>query len=377
MLFAYSFERSEVDEINHAVCAFLRLLVSGSRAGKGFNVRQCCIEPLRSRVSASRSLREKIRSFYVEFLALGGAEQQSVYKAFLLNNQVARQLSGAAQRVCLSDLPPSIRAPVADLFKELYTTAPTPSQWKQHWKSFYGRVSTKVCPFCGIERLNNPALVKQDYDHVLCQKVYPFASINCRNLVPAGTECNRIFKHEQDIIFDAGARRMAYNPFRDHGQVITIDLTGSKKPAPGDDTGTWQVKVLPDCEEVRTWTAVFKLTTRYAKNVFEQDYSTWRDEFVSWALKNTSPERKWTVAEIREQMSAYAATFDNNRLRDLRFLKQALFKFLVNENDETFFAALSRQFESENTNRRKAVDWTSLGAVSAPTIEMHAAEDPP
>lgn len=355
MLFAYTFKRSTLDEINDSVCAFLRLLVGGSRAGKAFTVAKCCSEPLRSRAASSAVLRSKLRTFYVAYLALPVPDQQAVYRAFILTNQIARQLAGTAQRYCLSDLPLAIQQPTSELFKELYGTAPTPLQWKAHWAEFYNRTAIKVCPFCGIERLNHPILVKQDYDHILCKKVYPFSAVNCRNLVPAGTECNRIFKHEQDVIFSAGARRRAFNPFRDHGAVISVDLTGSKKPDPGLENGVWSVKMLPDSEEVRTWAHVFKLSTRYAKNVFEQDYATWRDDFVSWSVRNCPVGHVWVVANVRATMQAYCGALENNRLHDARFLKHALFKFLLDENDPAFFAALTRQMESEQTKRQQAV----------------------
>jgi hypothetical protein len=354
MLFSFPFLPAPLGRLHGSVCAFVRLLMSGARDGRNFDARTCCPGELKDRVKASAELRGKLKTFYNAFLALGPADRSKVYRAFVATNQIARQLAGTAERFTVDDLPEAIRVPSRELFAVLYSTGFSRAKCHEHWALMHAALPIKVCPFCGLERLHNPSLLKQDYDHVLCQRLYPFPSTNLRNLVPTGVECNRIFKHETDVIFDAGVRRLALYPFRDYAQTITVDLTGSTRPNPGVAEGQWLVRVLPDTQEIQTWVKVFKLIDRYAKDVFTEEYTTWREDFLIWARPQVAPPAQWTVPMVHERMTAYLATFGHNRFNDMRFLKQALFRFLLTENSPELFAAMARQLNSENSNRGTA-----------------------
>lgn len=351
MLFSFPFLPGQLGRFHYSVCAFIRLLLSGSRDGKKFDFRTCCPGELKERAKASTDLRDKLTKFYNEFLELGQSDRRKIYRVFVATNQIARQLAGTSERFTIDDLPEAIRQPTRELFATLYSIGLSRTKCREHWAVMHAALPIKVCPFCGLERLHNPSLFKQDYDHVLCQRLYPFPSTNLRNLVPAGVECNRIFKHETDVIFDAGVRRSALYPFREYPQTISVDLTGSVRPSPGGAEGQWHVRILPDTQEVQTWVKVFKLIDRYAKEVFTDEYTTWREDFLIWARPQLAPPTQWTAVMVNERMTAYLSTFEHNRFNDMRFLKQALFKFLLAENSPELFAAMARQLNSENASR--------------------------
>jgi hypothetical protein len=317
-----------------------------------FNIEDCCTSELLERARASDILRQKLKAFYDLWFGLDAAERHQVRRAFIHMNRVPQQVSGNAPRITIEDLPERIRAVVQDLFVYLYENALTKTKVRSHWEQFYIQLQVKVCPFCGIEPLHHSQLYKQDYDHLLCKKIYPFASVNLRNLVPCGSDCNTHFKHDKDVIYNisSGQRRRAFFPFRDHGIVVSVMLTGSRIPDRDDDPGDWRITFQPDSEEVRTWVEVFELEARYRLEVFNTHYDRWREDFRDWIAPQTPPVSGWTAASIKHQMEAFAQTLSSDRFREKRFLKYALFRFLIDQDDQSFFAALAAQMNTAQNN---------------------------
>lgn len=333
-------------KLHVAVSVFIRRLYGGGLDPNDFDIEVCCTGELLSRARRSSALRERLRIFYQSWFELGDEQLKSVYRAFVTVNSVEAQLANSARRVALDDLPETIQEPTRSLFDHLYKQSLVKSQVKEHWRQFYENLPVRICPFCGIEMLHHPLLFKQDYDHVLCKAIYPFAAVNLRNLVPCGRDCNSIFKHEKDIIFTEAGRRRAFYPFRDYGVRIEVSLAGSQLPAHGGDPGRWNLQFAPDIEEVRTWVDVFELERRYELDVFAQYYARWIDDFTSWVASQPAPDAGWSIAAIRERMERYANILQSDELRDQRFLRYALFRFVLNEANDTVFAALAAKADS-------------------------------
>ena len=53
---------------------------------------------------------------------------------------------------------------------------------------------------------------REAYDHYLPKVLYPFNSINFRNLAPACHECNSTYKLGKDPAHNPAGRRKAFNP---------------------------------------------------------------------------------------------------------------------------------------------------------------------
>jgi hypothetical protein len=71
------------------------------------------------------------------------------------------------------------------------------------------------CPFCGIGNIKSPHHTKREaHNHYLPKALYPFNSINVRNLAPTCHECNSTYKLSKDPAHnDAKRRRKAFNPY--------------------------------------------------------------------------------------------------------------------------------------------------------------------
>ena len=352
MLFSYPFQKHPLSRLHNSVRAFIRQLHRGHLDPDNFDVDACCTGELRARAQAGEKLRKKLKVFYDAWFELNNAEQQQVRRAFVITNRIRDQLAGIAPRIPLEGLPEQIREPARDLFVHLYEKALTKARCKSHWEQFYQELPVKICPFCGVEMLHHPDLLKQDYDHVLCKRQYPFAAVNLLNLVPCGRDCNQVFKHEKDIIWDegTGVRRRAFYPFTDHRQEITVNLAGSQLPMADDALGVWQIAFQPDIEKVRTWIDVFELRDRYKLEILPSEYDQWREDFLDWVGPQPAPPAGWAATSIRDRMSAYFQTLVSEPYKDMRFLKNALFHFLIAEANDSFFAALATQLNRQPRN---------------------------
>ncbi len=90
-----------------------------------------------------------------------------------------------------------------------------------HYKSaFLTGNTTGKCPFCGITDMkgeDHP--YREAYDHYLPKVLYPFNSINLRNLAPACHECNSTYKNIKDPVLKNTVRRKAFYPYALSTQV--------------------------------------------------------------------------------------------------------------------------------------------------------------
>lgn len=347
MLYSYTYKRHIAEKLHGAVCRFMRRLrFKPSTPGTAFDHLRDCEGELQRRATSSDLLRDLLSEFHSAWWALNEEDKKATYRNFIVTNRIRRLLTGDIRRRTVFELPLPIQDITKRLFIHLYKNSLTKTKKSSHWELFYKRLKVKTCPFCGIETMRHSLLAKQDYDHLLCKASYPFASVNMRNLVPCGIECNRLFKHEQDLIFSDGKQRKAFYPYNDSKCTLQVDLKGSILPTKGGEAGEWCITFLPDQEEVKTWVTVFKLEARYKLDVFSTSYDAWRQEFVELVASQTTAPIEWTPDSIRQKMINYSQTLASNPLHENRFLKASLFAFLLNYTGPAYFEALTKQINN-------------------------------
>ncbi|MBX9964045.1 MAG: hypothetical protein K2Y35_13365 [Burkholderiales bacterium] len=195
-----------------------------------------------------------------------------------------------------------------------------------HYAAFVKVNDEGKCPFCGISDVFGVYHSKREaYDHYLPKALYPFNSINFRNLVPACHHCNSSYKTSKDPAFTvkdparSAHRRRVFYPYRTNAQKIEISVTVAhadfKALAPGDisiDFGPPEID-----EELDTWRDVYDIDERYkAKIVGKNDGKYWITQaFDEW------PARGGTVGEYVADLARQA---DVSPFADCNFLKRAL-----------------------------------------------------
>ncbi|BDU27226.1 hypothetical protein [Flavobacterium sp. GSB-24] len=117
------------------------------------------------------------------------------------------------------------------------------------------------CPVCGLIPQNTGGEKKEDYDHLLPYTIYPFSSINFKNLAPICVDCNSDYKEDKDVL-DNGGKKIFY--YYDHlHQGITID---AKLENEGEHTFSFNYSTIDDRrEEIESWNEIFDINTRYVK----------------------------------------------------------------------------------------------------------------
>lgn len=304
-------------------------------------------------LGSAPKLKKKFRTFFVEFCKLPTRQRIAVIKTFLTLSKVKNVLENKkvnALSLRLSKLPQGIRKPAKDLFDHMYPSTLNAfgdlnAHYKELYTDFYETRNLKSCPFCGIEELFPPHIRKQDYDHLLKQEDYVFASVNMRNLVPMGRDCNQVFKLRKDVLIgDKNKRRKFAYPY-DTFLPIKIELDGSYLPAHvKSSTGQWKIRFRPNNEFVKTWNDVFSVELRYRDMVLSRYYKDWIDQFVlSLQLDRIKMKDQ---RHLKALLNRRAALYLNQPLLDNGIVKGAFFKFLSKYDDKSFLRALMIRINS-------------------------------
>ncbi len=154
-----------------------------------------------------------------------------------------------------------------------------------HYQNFVQTNKAGKCPFCGINDLLGEYHSKREaYDHYLPKALYPFNSINFRNLVPACHHCNSSYKTSKDPAYTpkdparAVQRRAVFYPYKPAGQSIELQITllcsDIAKLTPDDII--LEFSPVAVTEEIETWKDVYGIEERYkAKFCAENDGKYW------------------------------------------------------------------------------------------------------
>lgn len=148
-----------------------------------------------------------------------------------------------------------------------------------HYQTFVQTNKAGKCPFCGIGDIKGDHHSKREaYDHYLPKALYPFNSINFRNLVPACHECNSTYKLSKDPSRNPAGRRKAFYPFAAAAQAIDIQVALQHSDIENLKPADVQMQFGPAAitEEIETWKDVYGIEERYkAKLCGENDGKYW------------------------------------------------------------------------------------------------------
>jgi hypothetical protein len=163
-----------------------------------------------------------------------------------------------------------------------------------HYQAFAASNKEGKCPFCGIGDIKGSHHSKREaYDHYLPKALYPFNSINFRNLAPACHECNSTYKLSKDPLHSSSGRRKAFNPYVDPVHVIQMQVTlhhsDIDKLTPADVGLHFGPTAIG--EEIDTWKDVYGIDERYrAKLCAENDGKYWLTQVLDeWQENGRHP----------------------------------------------------------------------------------------
>jgi hypothetical protein len=227
--------------------------------------------------------------------------------------QLARYADFAAQYKDLGEQ-------LASFFKGLYSQALldlTVLRQKigdidSHYKAFASTNALDKCPFCGLsDMLGENHTKREAYDHYLPKAIYPFNSINFKNLVPACHHCNSSYKGSKNLAYipkdptGGPVRRKVFYPFSALPHAIelqvTLDHADVEKLTPEDIGLTFGP--APITEQIETWKDVYGIEERYRAKLLSCDGKAWivavLDEW-RWHEASAGTDGKTPEAHLRD-----------------------------------------------------------------------------
>ena len=198
----------------------------------------------------------------------------------------------------------------------------------EHYDSFMKENNTGKCPYCGLNDLKSENHSKREaYDHYLPKDIYPFNSINFKNLAPICHECNSSYKLKKDPLHDkAKNRRKAFYSymFKDPGIKVEINIRNMDiaKLTPDDI----QLKITSEefAEEVQTWEDLFDIEERYKIKCSSRTAKYWYTQVIDEAQNyNVAPHD----AFLRVLKSAEKEPFE-----EINFLRKSFLDACENKN---------------------------------------------
>ncbi|AQG80596.1 hypothetical protein [Spirosoma montaniterrae] len=249
-------------------------------------------------IQSSKVLLRRFETIVPTYHQLTNAEQALVQEAFRNNNDIETICQCGCHPYKYNDLPSGIREPLKDLFMSLWEDY---SQFKKV-NSAYGTVKNHfdmfvshnhqdalLCPFCGINILQpSEGLYRDAYDHFIPKAVYPFNSVNFKNLLPICYVCNSNAKRAKDVPFDdTGAQRAITYPYKNQpDRYVEAHIQYESAYDQSDqtllsDTKTlWHVTLTESgsyTPEMDSWNAIYCIRKRYQDHIGQFERQWWKE----------------------------------------------------------------------------------------------------
>lgn len=256
---------------------------------------------------------------------LSQKNRDRVYKAFQEQNEIASLLANKSSCELINSLPATIRKPISDLFDDAFRLLTALKVRQSHYATICKGIPAHVCPFCGFEPLDGPGGPSEPMDHYLASSIYPFAGVNLKNLPFMGNKCNSRYKHDDDIILLAGARRTACYPY--NAPALKLDLTKSE-PFKGKDgeLPAWVIEFSPHSPEVDTWIEVFHIRERYIRDVLDLSFKRWIGTFQS-VCKRKNADLSDT-STLLHHLNEHVLDHEVDGFGNQAFIRAAMFRML-------------------------------------------------
>lgn len=238
----------------------------------------------------NKYLKDPITNIYTLFAKLSQADKDAIADGFTRNNDIEGICNGTVEPFRFADIEiidKDLAAALNDFFKSMYTNVLKQSAVKkecgdldEHYDSFETTNKTGKCPFCGLNDIKSPLVrVRDAYDHYLPKDIYPFNSVNFKNLVPACNTCNSSYKLANDPVFNKklNKKRRAFYPFAAAKpdiqiavQVKGLDFNDPRK----NDIGL-AIQSATHQEELDSWREVYGMDERYLDKCKSEDAKLW------------------------------------------------------------------------------------------------------
>lgn len=275
-------------------------------------------------------LKNRFADYAKALRALLPNERKRVFDALHAQNKLPELLNCECDCDRLTDLPASMHEPIKSLFEFTFSLLTELQIRHRAYEKLCDHIPALVCPFCGVERLDAPGAPQEDFDHYIPRKDYPFAAANLRNLPPMGGRCNTAYKGIQDPLRKKnGDRRRACDPYASTGVGVSLNSSEINDKTVGPIVAKWAIEFSPTDEKIETWDEIFHVRERWTRDVLDQrTFSQWLGDFRTFCL--TAGFQFAGDADIVRAVERFEQNVSGMGIRDLGFLKAAVFRFVAN-----------------------------------------------
>jgi hypothetical protein len=277
-----------------------------------------------------------VNAIFIEFKSLKRKERRQFHSEFRSNNDIRALCEG---RRVAARYPKNACAPlmekIKDFFSKLYSSGffdlkivrnAIGGDLRDHYRGFAKANAIPCCPFCGLQPMDTEHdPTREAYDHYLPSSIYPFNSVNLKNLAPACHKCNSQNKQAGDpLLSDGGNARRAFYPYAATHPAIAVSLRflgiGEIPKLPGDLEVTLHAVGYED--QLDTWDSLYKIKQRYAaKSCGAVGGRHWMNRIlIECANYGRTPD---------EMLDAELLTCDSSPWVDASFLKAAFLREAV------------------------------------------------
>lgn len=272
---------------------------------------------------------EDIKDIYVVFSSLTPAEIQQLKDWYAANNEIEsiceNQNSGFIRYPDLDSANSDLSEKLKHFFTGLYSRhllglvklREKIGSIEEHYNQLMeANNRPSKCPFCGLVDILSNHSKREAYDHYLPKAIYPFNSINFRNLAPTCYYCNSSYKGPVDPVGEDTPNKVFYPYKATSSQIaITVDLSLNSEAKITKENVS--LSYGPDSlqSEITSWREIYGIDERYQVKCSGADAKDWMEQ--SRILKD---KRKLSISDQIEDLREATG---EDALANSNFLKLA------------------------------------------------------
>ena len=316
MIHTYTFYESDVNKLNDFVLSFFnRIEFEKGNFSTDFFEK----EFYDNLVSHHKTILGKsFKSIYEITKTWRQPKRTKLCNSIRNSNNIEQICNGTIIPTKANDIPTEVKDLLVTLFKKLYKDVlfgeyfkPHYGDRKTHYHGFKKCLKNNYdrCPTCGIRDLHNDKEdITEQYDHYLAKDIYPFSTVNFKNLIPICSDCNSILiKSNDDILQHTGK---VFYPFEKKKKLISIKLKIVKNDSSNLENIQWGVDYKADVgreDELAAWKAIYNVEDRHKKHTSGW-ISKWNEKLWEY-LNNKSVKKK--DPDLNSRFDTYILTKSN------------------------------------------------------------------
>lgn len=223
-------------------------------------------------------LGKRFKDIYAITQTFTQAARTKFCKAIRDSNEIQSICGGKSIPLKAASIPAALRPLVKDLFISLYEDVIKGKYFIGKYGSLKDHYHTvrkdkandfEFCPACGLVEMKNADDKKKDqHDHYFPKDLYPYSSVNFRNLVPICIDCNSIeVKSNKDILKYSG---VVFYPFDEKHKGIDISISIKKNHQNDISKIQWNIQYSnkdAKNKELKAWLDIYNIENRHQTHV--------------------------------------------------------------------------------------------------------------